>query len=215
MCVCVIKSRWQHGVPCLSLSLTISFSYLSFLAGLLGCILCLHRANLSPCWSVNTGTSICGYPLKKSHLWMRLCFTSSVTHVLFVLTWMASEMCVRCPHSNYLVGRCFQDLFKTTISILLWFSTSLFVPMWCIHIEVWIQLWVSETQGVMAEVLDCYFKVSEFDILSFYWVRFWTNAFEKGTNRHASHYDLDSKTTILLQERKKFALNNPRWLICH
>ena len=34
--------------------------------------------------------------------------------------------------------------------------------------------------GVMAKVLDCSLKVSEFKLQSCYYVHIWTNAFEKG-----------------------------------
>ena len=57
------KWRWVLWVPWLFLAI---HSYpLSLKVGLLGCILCPYKVDISSCWSANTGTFICRSPEKK------------------------------------------------------------------------------------------------------------------------------------------------------
>ena len=90
----MIKSHWQHRVP--RLSLAIHPNHSSFLVGLLGCILCLHRANVSLCLSTNTGTSMWRSP--QENIANEVVFTSPVVpHVLF-------KWCVRWEASGHTVA---------------------------------------------------------------------------------------------------------------
>ena len=56
----IIKSRWLHEFPCLSLSTCLNHPSLT--AGLPNCIQCSHSAYISLCWSANTGMSMCRGP---------------------------------------------------------------------------------------------------------------------------------------------------------
>ena len=67
--------------------------------------------------------------------------------------------------------------------------------------------------GVMANVLDCGFEVSVFELQSRYY--FWTNTFKKGRNPLIPL--AMSYIVPLLSSFKdvSLVLNNPRRLICH
>ena len=88
------------------------------LAILLGCILCLHKVDVSPCWSANIGTSTYRNPLVNVAYEFVLSPQQSPT-CLVCFTREFCEMGDRWPYSRCFVVCCFQDLFRTVYNIII------------------------------------------------------------------------------------------------
>ena len=56
-------------------------------------------------------------------------------------------------------------------------------------------------RGVMVKAMECGMVVSEFVLLSCYYVHFWANTLGKGMNPLSLSHGLNSTTTILLGEK--------------
>ena len=95
--------------------------------GLLDCILCLLRADISKSllvsqhWHVHVQISIKELCLLNLSLLLQ-----SAMHILFILFKWFVWWEVSGHTSAFFVGYCFQDLFKTACSILVWFPSSFF-----------------------------------------------------------------------------------------
>ena len=82
----------------------------SLLAGRLSWILYPHKANVSPCWSPGTGTSLCRSPEENVVYEFVLAFQA--------VSRMSYSSYLDGFWDNFLVGWYFQDLFKTAWNIL-------------------------------------------------------------------------------------------------
>ena len=128
----------------LSLSLSIPPNHPSFMTGLLGCILCPHRADVSKSlrvgqhWHFQIQKSI-----RENCLRVHLCFINRAPNILFILFEWVFKMKRRSPYGYSFVVYCFLDLFKTVFlcsSHLVFIQCILLPSMWSINIIVWSQL---------------------------------------------------------------------------
>ena len=126
-----IKSRWQHGFPWFSLSLSLSLSICSyhplFPAGLPFYILCLHRAAVNKFLQVDQELA---WPyvgvLRRTSLMSLSLFLQKCQTCFVCLIWMLFEMGGKWLIAVCFIGYCFQDLFKIDHSKLVSFSSSFF-----------------------------------------------------------------------------------------
>ena len=77
---------------------------------------------ISPCWSANTGTSMCRLSLK--NVTYKFVLTSVAVSRISCSSWMVFEMGGKWQYSCYFAVCCFQDLFNITRSILVQFHSS-------------------------------------------------------------------------------------------
>ena len=101
----------------LTVPLTIRPNHLSLLSGLLDCIQCPHRTDVSLCWSANTGTSISCVNRRMSLLSLSL-LSKECPACLVHLSWMVCQMGGKWPYNCGFVGCRFQDSFKAARLIL-------------------------------------------------------------------------------------------------
>ena len=133
----IIKLRWRHSAPWHFISPSLPNPYHpSLLAGLLGCILCLHRRDVNPCWLTHTVTSMRSSPWENVTDYL-ICDSSAFPHIS-----CSSLRDGRLVTIQLLfVGCRFLDWLNTAFNILEWFHLAfsqcdLLTSMRCIHIVV-------------------------------------------------------------------------------
>ena len=99
---------YQIALTALS-SLTI-FCHSLLLSGLLGCILCPHKYDASPCWLANTGMAMC--MTSSENVTYELVFASPAVLSMSCSFYLNSLWDGR-SYSCCFVGCYFKDLFKT------------------------------------------------------------------------------------------------------
>ena len=104
----------------LSLSLSLSFHpYYPSLPGLPDDVLCPYRAIVGKFFLISQDRHVHMKGYNGEHyLWVRLCFSSSVLHILFDLFLWFYGWRGKWPYSCCFGGCCFQDLFNIARSIL-------------------------------------------------------------------------------------------------